>query len=901
MLSEFKSVIYCVADKTLPVKCVGNPNLKIKKPVELELGGDYKELKSMKNKFTCAKRNLDKDKCNVNRRLLFITARKNYRKLKYLLFNKSKEKSLYKLADMESSDPKVFWKIVKKLISPQQMTGLTVSPNSWVAYFKSLLNINSDKKYPFLDYINSSLPMIENEVDGKGPLDFEITMKELNDTLLTVKNNKSPGPDRIKNEMIKDGDLSFRQTMLYIFNAILKSGRYPNDWKVNYILPIHKAKDTEDPQNYRGIALSDSISKIFCKIIDTRIVNYLKENGKMSNNQNGFQKGLRTEDNIFVLKTLFDKYVTKAKSKLYIAFIDFKKFFDTINRKALFYKMLKYGICGKLYSLVKSAYDGCTYKIKTRFGLTDEFVSNTGVKQGCVLSPTLSNLFQNDLHNIFDSQCHPVMLGNALLSSLSFADDLVLMSESAQGLQECLNKLQDYCNKWGLTVSSEKSKCLIVGSNNSEDQCNCFTINENELEIVKSYKYLGLIVNSNGKVNKMIDDRISKAKTAMYMLKKALATSVNVSVLLATKLFDKSISPILLYGCPIWGMPECKNVINMKFSKLPNSNVKSFVCEKLNSISCNFNYDDIVISRINRENESVNIKLVDPIMMYCFLDCFIKNSNIVDFSMEQCLNSKRPNYERVHANFCKFALGISKYSSTTLSFGELGRYPVELKVMSHCILYWLRMEKGSNNYFLQEAYNECVNGNHEWLLGIRYFLLKNGLGHILTNSSNLNKNYVKAKVNSRLQDQYIQYYNNYLSLNKDCNSEILNLISQNEEYKQRKYLDVVYNCNIRSKCTRLRIGNNPRFSKSKNCNNICCLCNNVNDVYHKLLNCNNNDVKSVRSEFYENVSRYYRNFSTLDKSTKLKFILNVGNQFVNDAAVVKLICNYIDKISSFKF
>ena len=63
----------------------------------------------------------------------------------------------------------------------------------------------------------------------------------------------------------------------------------------------------------------------------------------------------------------------------------------------------------------------------------------------------------------------------------------------------------------------------------------------------------------------MIKDRILKAKRAMYMLKKVLSTSVNVSVDLATQLFDKSISPVLLYGCSFWGIPENKNIIEMKF------------------------------------------------------------------------------------------------------------------------------------------------------------------------------------------------------------------------------------------------------------------------------------------------------------------------------------------------
>lgn len=898
ILNEFKSIIYNVADKTLPFKCVSKCNYKIKKPVELELGKDYNELKNVKYEFTCARRNLDKDKSNVNRRLLFITARKNYRKLKYLLFNKNKEKSLHILADMEMKDPKGFWKSVKKLINPHQITGVTISPDSWVSYFKKLLNLNQNTKSPFLDYVESSLPSIEKEANDVGPLDFEITIDELNNTLKTLKNNKSPGPDKIRNEMFKDGDLVFQQTLLHVFNVILKSGKYPFAWKTSYILPIHKAKDTEDPENYRGIALSDSISKIFCKIIDVRVVDYLKEKGILKCNQNGFQKNLRTEDNIFILKTLLDKYVKKNKSSMYVAFIDFKKFFDTINRKALFYKMLKYGIYGNLYNIVKNAYDGCTYKVKTRFGLTKGFVSNNGVKQGCVLSPTLSNLFQNDLHDIFNDNCYPVQLGSILLNSLSFADDLILLSETPQGLQECLNRLEEYCSKWGLTVSSEKSKCMIAASNINHKSDFCFSINGSKIENVESFKYLGLLVSSNGNVNKMINDRIVKAKRAMFMLKKALNTSTNVSVKLATSLFDKSISPILLYGCSIWGMPENRNIISMKFDKIPMTNVKSFVCEKLNSISCNFEYDDIIISRINRETETINIKLFEPVLMYHILDCYIKNKNSVNFCIEHCIKDKKSNIEKIHANFCKFALGVSKYTSTTLSLGELGRFPIEIKMYSQCVLYWLRMVKGSNNFLLQEAYNDCVAGNHEWYLSICHFLQKNGLGHILENCCNLEKNYVKAKINNRLKDQYIQYYNNYLSSDDDFYSKIvLCTVNENEEYKQKCYVDRIYNCRIRSKLTRFRIGN--RHSKVRK--EKCSLCNNVNDIYHELLHCNNNDVSRLRSQFFDECGKFVKDFKYLNDRAKLKIILNASDKNIVKNDALGIICNYIDKISNFKF
>ena len=117
-------------------------------------------------------------------------------------------------------------------------------------------------------------------------------------------------------------------------------------------------------------------------------------------------------------------------------------------------------ITGNMYKLIKSVYSNCKYCIKTEKGITKQFSSITGVKQSCNLSPCMSNLYQNDLHNIFDETCDPTYLGTLKINSLSCADDLVIVSKSALGLQNCLNKLYLYCQKWGLNLNTQKTKCI---------------------------------------------------------------------------------------------------------------------------------------------------------------------------------------------------------------------------------------------------------------------------------------------------------------------------------------------------------------------------------------------------------------------------------------------------------
>ena len=119
------------------------------------------------------------------------------------------------------------------------------------------------------------------------------------------------------------------------------------------------------------------------------------------------------------------------------------------------------GITGNYLKLIKSMYSDSRYIIKNNGEFSNPIVSNSGVKQGCNLSPLLFNIFVNDIHNIFDKPCSPLNIESQKLSSMSFADDLVIFSESPTGLQNSLNKLEKYCKNWGLAINTNKTKIVI--------------------------------------------------------------------------------------------------------------------------------------------------------------------------------------------------------------------------------------------------------------------------------------------------------------------------------------------------------------------------------------------------------------------------------------------------------
>ena len=201
--------------------------------------------------------------------------------------------------------------------------------------------------------------------------------------------------------------------------------------------------------------------------------------------------------------------------------------------------------------------------------------------QGCVLSPLLFNIFLSDLPDIFNYECDPIKLNDVTISCLMFADDLVLMSESAFGLQKCLSHLEEYCNTWGLTINISKTKIVIFNKGGHSISRHKSFIYDNQIEIVQKYCYLGIVFSSSGSFKNACNVLYDKALKALYMLKQIQPHN---NVKLALNLFDTLIFPILSYGGVVWGplYAQKANLTNL-FNVCNDSSI-----EKLNVKMCKY-------------------------------------------------------------------------------------------------------------------------------------------------------------------------------------------------------------------------------------------------------------------------------------------------------------------------
>ena len=376
---------------------------------------------------------------------------------------------------------------MKKWGSADRDPSTCIHPNEWMSHFQSLLNDGPAPSPSLIEELENyeQCPMFSE-------LDVRISDEEILKAFRKLNTKASPGVDKIPGELLDAGKKYFLPAYSLILNKIFSNASYPVEWSKNFLKTIYKKSESWDPNNYRGIAIGASFAKSFSLILLERLEDRIEKTHPISSNQIGFRKNHRTADHIFVLQTIIKKIVKVEKRKLYVAFIDFQKAYDKINRTLLFLKLQRLGISGLFYKNIKAIYEQVSYLVKVDGGHLDPISSRIGLKQGGVLSPLLFNIYIDDIKYIFDDTCSPVNVLERPISHLLYADDLVLISNTSTGLNNCLNKLAQFCDKWLLEVNIKKSKVIIFNQSGRILGGQRFNIQGTRLEVVQTYCYLGI-------------------------------------------------------------------------------------------------------------------------------------------------------------------------------------------------------------------------------------------------------------------------------------------------------------------------------------------------------------------------------------------------------------------------
>lgn len=471
---------------------------------------------------------------------------KEFRDLYYNLYN---DKMVLYFRDKSIRDfknSKKFWEFYSSYIkiksdksSQQRINSIKNGPtsadsdfeisnlfNSFFTSLKSSSTINHDDS---IEFIHNTIN--KNKKTNVPSFQFKvIENKIVMDLILDLDNSSGPGVSEISTKIFKAAINKICPILTKLFNDCISTCLIPTEWKTAIVTPLYKNSGAiDDINNYRGISVLPPVVKVFERAIACQITEYLNNYKMLFECQYGFRLGHSCESALHQILTCMKKILSDRTIGLYL-FVDFKKAFDLVNPVLLIHKLEHgFNFDRNAIRLIKDY-----FKNRSQYTKVNGIISNNnpvmlGVPQGSVLGPLFFLLYINDL---------AYYLADA--SSVLFADDTTIyfrdsnLTSIIAKFNKTANDLINWCKYNQLDINFNKTKVMFV-TNKRENYKKIILpkvlrIEENEIEVVKSFKLLGIIINDDLNFNEYIGTLRRKVNQRLYSIKGLFFLSLRVKI-----------------------------------------------------------------------------------------------------------------------------------------------------------------------------------------------------------------------------------------------------------------------------------------------------------------------------------------------------------------------------------
>ena len=434
----------------------------------------------------------------------------------------------------------------------------------WAEHFENVLNRPSNINEEAIE----RLPQIPvNDTLAEPPTEEEVTK-----AIKRLSSGKAPGADSIPAEIYASGGPRLTESLTSLFTSMWTQEKLPQELKDASIIHLYKRKGNRNScDNHRGISLLSIAGKILARVLLNRLDAHL-ERDLLPESQCGFRAGRSTVDMIFAARQLQEK-CQEQNVGLYTTFVDLTKAFDTVCREGLWKIMAKFGCPDKFIAMVRQFHDNMSARVQDDGEYSKPFPVTNGVKQGCVLAPTLFSMvfsamltdafrdgdigvpfrYRTDgsLFNLRRLQAKTKVQEDTARDFL-FADDCALNAATQSDMQESMDKFSKACDDFGLTISTKKTEVMHQPAPAAPYVEPTITVNGEKLAATEKFVYLGSTLSRSVNIDEEVAFRIARASAAFGRLKDNVWERRGLSLKTKLKVYNAIVLPSLLYACETW-------------------------------------------------------------------------------------------------------------------------------------------------------------------------------------------------------------------------------------------------------------------------------------------------------------------------------------------------------------